>query len=396
MRTLSSLQYAYIFRLACLALATASCGKSDPSDSNLTPTHSPTLATGTSHTCAIVESGTVKCWGENLAGALGNDTIENSSSPVTVTGISTATAVTAGNGWSCALLQGGSIDCWGANSFGKLGNGLQADSWKPVKVSGISDAVRVFAGQFHTCAVLGGGEIKCWGENMQGALGDGTTNDSSTPVTVSGISNAVAVSASCGNTDETCAVLADGTVKCWGDNTYGQLGDGTTNNSLVPVSVVGVTDAVGISVGGSTACALLAHGRIECWGSNGNELGNGTTTIAGFSAPSPVSGVTSAIDVSASSASCALLAGGTVRCWGNNAYGRLGNGTTLDSNVPIEVPGITHANAIATHGGRHACAAMADGQVLCWGDNGYGELGDGSTTASWVPVAVKFASADGG
>ena len=135
------------------------------------------------------------CWGYNLFGQLGNGTTADSSTPVAVSGISTATSVTAGGDHACALLSGGSIKCWGYNGYGSLGNGTTTDSSTPVTVSAISTAVSVTAGGEHTCAILSGGSVKCWGFNSDGELGNGTTTDSLTPVAVSGITAAVAISA---------------------------------------------------------------------------------------------------------------------------------------------------------------------------------------------------------
>ncbi|MDD5434431.1 MAG: hypothetical protein PH343_03280, partial [Nitrospira sp.] len=152
----------------------------------------------------------------------------------------TAVEVEAGTNHNCAVMSDGTVKCWGNNNFGQLGDGTQTNRTMPVAVSGISTAVAIAGGYTHTCAVLAGGSVQCWGYNNVGQLGDGTTTNHITPVVVSGISTAVGIEA---GTYHTCAVLADGAVKCWGANSAGQLGDGTTTNSTTPVAVSGISTA---------------------------------------------------------------------------------------------------------------------------------------------------------
>ncbi len=162
------------------------------------------VCAGLAHTCALLNNGTVQCWGYNYDGELGNGTEHGLSLlPVAVATINNATAVSAGGGHTCAMLNGGSIQCWGFNQAGELGNGTTTDSSVPVTVSGISNAVAVAADDYHTCAVLSAGTVQCWGYNYNGELGNGTTTDSTVPVTVSSITSAVAIAA--GNT-HTCAI----------------------------------------------------------------------------------------------------------------------------------------------------------------------------------------------
>ena len=347
------------------------------------------IATGHDYTCTVLSGGTVQCWGTNNVGQLGNGTRANSSPvPTTVFGITNAIAVAAGNDQTCAVLSGGTVQCWGSNLYGQLGAAgyTATGSSVPVTVSGITNAIAVSAGDSdiwgaHTCALLNGGTIKCWG---YGELGDGASDATRTSVvvTVSGITNAIAVSA---GLESTCAVLSGGTVQCWGNNEYGQLGnDSTMKNSLVPVTVSGITNAIAVSCGWDRACAVLSGGTVQCWG--GAYLGNGSANSS--LGPVAVTGITNAIAVSAGFRDCALLNDGTVQCWGLNQQGALGNGTMIDSLVPVTVSGITNATAVAT-GFSHSCALLNGGSVKCWGDNTYGELGNDTTTSSLVPVTVS-------
>lgn len=328
-------------------------------------------------------------------------------------GLTEAVAVTAGGAHSCALLPAGKIECWGWNGYGQLGDGTTIDSTTPVSAAGITDAVGVAAGfQGHSCVLLADGDVQCWGNNGSGQLGTGSfggpescdaLNDdedcSSTPVAVSRIVEAVGVVA---GGDHSCALLADGGVKCWGNNWAGQLGDGTTTNSAVPVSVVGIADAISVAAGGNNTCALLADGRVECWGNNWlGQLGDGST--ANSSIAVPVSGIIDATVVAVGGGhSCALLASSSVECWGSNGAGQLGTGSAdgpetceggrACSTSSVAVSGIGDATTIAA-GGAHSCAVITDGGIECWGANWVGQLGGGESCAVDVscgpaPVSV--------
>ena len=196
------------------------------------------LGVGATHNCALTAAGDVMCWGLNAYGQLGyNDGSTHSVVPVSVSGLSGVTSVTAGHSHTCALSNTGEVKCWGHNLFGKLGNGSGQDQTTPVSVSNLSEAMLIAAGRHHTCALISTGEVQCWGSNSNGQLGNNTTDDQSTPVSVSGLSGIAAVA---GGFYHTCALTDTGGYKCWGKNTYGQLGNGTTSteDSLVPVDVV--------------------------------------------------------------------------------------------------------------------------------------------------------------
>ncbi len=355
------------------------------------------VTAGDYHVCVLLQNGEARCTGHGGEAQLGDGTRLNSSTPLPVLNLTQAAVVTTGGFHSCAVLLDHTVQCWGNNEFGQIGDGSTTLAMQPVPVSGISTAVAVAAGYHHTCALLQDGTVQCWGDNTYGQLGNGmpippntprgsaSTAHSSIPVAVVGITNAVAVAASDGY--HSCAVLQDGTVRCWGDNVSGQLGDGTRNNSSTPVTVAVINTAVDVSIGDFHSCALLQGGAVSCWGLNWTgQLGDGTGNDS--NTPVLVSGINTAVSVTAGVIhSCAVLQDGTARCWGSNANGQLGNGTTANASAPALVSGISSALSI-TAGNNDSCAVLSGGLVRCWGMNTYGELGNGTTADGQTPSVV--------
>lgn len=344
-----------------------------------------TLAGGNQHTCAITSGQGVACWGSNVDGQLGdNRATPVHFTPFVVPGLTGVRALTAGRDHTCALLSGGSVKCWGINSNGELGDGSKAQRVGPVAVLGLTDAVEVRSFWGHTCARRSGGGIRCWGANS-GAFGDGTTSDSPTPVDTSGITASTSIAVGWGHT---CAVVAGGTVKCWGHyNNWGQIGDGTTAiERLLPVDVVQLSGVAAVTNGSYHSCARLSDGTLSCWGNNqGGGLGLGTTDSNRHTATA-VPGLTGVAQVSAGSAhTCARTGAGAVYCWGS---GPIGDGVNTSKPSPTAVKGLTDAVEIAS-GEDHACARRASGKVVCWGSDYGGQLGDDGVKADKLaPVDV--------
>lgn len=423
-----------------------------------------------------------------------------------------AASLAAGGGHSCAVTSSGGVKCWGANGRGQLGNGANADEPLPAdavtcdalptpnggagaECGPLADIDSVSAGFTHTCVRHGSGIGLCWGKNTYGQLGDGGTTDQNKAVLVcggavgagmAGIADACCaaapiptitatltvtgtptstptatltptptttpqpcnslfgVAAIRAGTNHTCALLEDSTVWCWGDNHYGQLGDGTELNSALPVHVCAatggagvpcapLTDVAAIEAGGHHNCALMDDSTVRCWGNNSSgQLGDGTngdrliptvvcqgmaaTGVAGGGGTcSQLSGVSSV--TTGGSHTCAVKSDGSLFCWGENSSGQVGDGTSFDRSAPVAVcqvppeasaaggadcctstvgggtPGIepcTIQDAASTSaGGEHTCAVVEkDAELVCWGSNNSGQLGHGSVIDTPLPATV--------
>ena len=357
-------------------------------------------STHNGHTCVMRSGNMIACWGLNANGQVGTgDTTDRTSSAQTV--VATANNVSRGSSHTCAFLNGTSyVYCWGTGTSGQLGDGTGSSSTYPVRVSTITDAVQISSGDAYSCAVLSSRQIMCWGLGTSGQLGNGASLSSNIPVTVNTITNAVQVSAGSGHT---CAVLATGQIQCWGLGTSGQLGNGASLSSNIPVTVNTITNAVQVAAGvpystSGHTCALLATGSLMCWGGGSEgKLGNGGT--GSYNYPVAVSTITNAVQIVAGhSHSCALLRTGEAMCWGQNVYGEIGSSTGGQKNSPASVANMVNAISIGA-GYFRTCAALATGLVQCWGQGnlGYGGTSVGTPTnvfylTNVVQVTVQFQS----
>ena len=347
------------------------------------------IAAGGFHTCALIYDGTIRCWGANWHGEVGDGTDVERHSPVEVVELGgKAVAIAAGKYHTCAILDTGGLRCWGYNKYGQIGNGPEDDEWLPAKVAGLNANVAAVAlGENHSCALLVEDRIVCWGNNEQGQLGIGNTETQYVPVFVTGMgTNAAAVIT---GQRFTCAFALTGGVYCWGENWAGQLGDGTQDNRLIPTAMSDASiDLWSLSAGDSHACGVLESGGVACWGSNSHgQLGNGLSAVR--TEPVNVDGLSAGFNtvVSGGSHSCALSPNGGVLCWGDNQYGQLGDGTNTSRTSPAQVYGLGQGVLAIAAGRAHTCAMTAS-QVLCWGYNAYGQVGSGNRLDYRTPVAV--------
>ncbi len=348
------------------------------------------ITPGFVHTCALTTKGAVKCWGNNTNGELGNGTVVDSAVPVGVSGLGkNVKAISAGSYFTCALTTKGAVKCWGSNSYGQLGDNTTTDATKPVTVYGLTKGVKaISAGNYFACALTTKGAVKCWGSGNYGQLGNGAKVNSAKPVAVSGLGKGIKALGAGGY--HACALTTKGAPKCWGYNAEGQLGDNTKVDSAVPVPVYSLTKGIkALAAGSYTTCALTTKNTVKCWGYNGDgELGDGTKTsslkpVLAGGLGKKVKAITYG-DIHG----CALNTSGVVKCWGYNGYGGLGDNTTTSSSTPVEVYNMGGKVKALGTGGYHTCAVTTKGVGKCWGLNAYGQLGDNTTTTSHKPVRV--------
>jgi alpha-tubulin suppressor-like RCC1 family protein len=349
---------------------------------------------GGAHTCVLTDAGGVRCWGTNWSGQLGDGSTVTRFQPQDVSGLQVGVqTVDAGGMHTCALLTAGSVRCWGNNFYGQLGDGTKQDRLAPVAVSGLAGSVDALSvGRYDTCVLLDGSPW-CWG------LANGPV-----PVKVGGLGEQVQAILPGGG--YMCAITQNGGSKCWGANQYGQLGDGTYDKRTLPVDVVGLTGDASVRVAALSAdayhtCALASNGEVWCWGSNAaGQLGNGSTNDRS-STPHAIAALGSGVRIIAAGGgrerwpfywasyalghTCALTANGGVKCWGSNTTGQLGDGTLSDRSLPVNVRGLEQGVRAIAVGLLHNCVVTSDGGVQCWGGNESGQLG---SNPGWLPVTV--------
>jgi len=359
------------------------------------------ISSGGRSTCGITVDAVMLCWGYNGEGQLGIGQQAQGSGPVfafpqptAATGNLTFRQIVASLYHACAVTISSIGYCWGVNHDGRLGNNTLTPSDAPVQVLSSLSFRMMAVSRNHTCALSLSDRLYCWGYSGDGQIGDGVmlagpvTRDSVLIPTevASGALRYLAVAA---GGQHACAITLANAGYCWGFNSSGQLGDGTTSRDSVPTLVSGGLTLGSIAAGYTHTCALTTAGVAYCWGGNANgQLGTG---IAGnSSAPGTVAGGLSFTAISAGEAhSCGLTAAGALYCWGGNSRGQLGDGTNVDHNAPVLVSGGQVFRSVSA-GDLHTCAVNASSVSYCWGDNQFGQLGDGSVTNRLVPTRVAF------
>ncbi|MEX2109713.1 MAG: hypothetical protein WD802_03850, partial [Gemmatimonadaceae bacterium] len=346
------------------------------------------VATGSDHSCGLNAANDVYCWGWNQYGQLGDGTNTDRSAPVKLGNVSLRPpSLALGKYYSCLLLSTGKAHCWGYNGSGSLGDGTNTDSSTPVPVGGTVTFTRIAAAILTTCGLNPFGGVWCWGDNDEGEFGNGTTTSSNVPVLSAG---GFTFGSIYRGGLHTCALTTEGKASCWGYNANGQLGDGTTTQRLTPTLVSGGLTFTSLTLGERHSCGLLASGKAYCWGwNNVGQLGNGSTANA--LSPQPVSGNIAFIQLAAEGGhTCGITSSGVAYCWGFNFNGQLGIGTTGPSvTAPSPVTGGRSFSAIAAGASNNTCGVpVGGGHPLCWGSNGLGQLGNGTTVTAPLPVEV--------
>jgi alpha-tubulin suppressor-like RCC1 family protein len=411
------------------------------------------LSVGTGHACVVRDDGRALCWGTGRHGQLGDGrpvATEPARSPhapprelprlAEVADLKDVAAVTLGGEFACALRRTGEVACWGEGRDGKLGDGSLADYHEPVAVPGLRDVIELAAGSAHACARDRAGALRCWGYNEDGQAGPRPPE----PALPGASRFALAATGVAVGESHACA-WSQTAAWCWGDNTYGQLGDGTRERRVVPTAVVGLAGARELVAGDRHTCALEHGGTVQCWGDDtfGQLAAPGVPSGEPFDEhtgplplppidarsrprPGPVAGLRDVVDLSVlahhtcavrstggvvcwhafeqqpltterplgavemaagAAHDCVRLRSGEVRCWGTNHTGRLGDGTTVRKDGVVAVKDLADATALAA-GRLHTCALRKDGRVACWGDGFSGQLGDGTRADRAAPTTV--------
>ena len=361
----------------------------------VTPTNAfADIDAGQTHSCGLTSAGQAWCWVRNAAGQLGDSTAAPTSVPVSVfqPGL-TFVKLTSGAVHNCALDSSGQAYCWGYNADGRLGDSTYVNPLIPVAVlpmGGVAFA-SISGGNAHTCGLDAAGQGYCWGNNSYGQIGDSTLVGPATPIAVHQPAGVVFSSISAG-ASHTCALATTGQAYCWGYGGDGALGNNSALGSRIPLAVQGGLSFTLVTTEYSHTCGLTSAGQAYCWGRNDSgQLGD--STLTNRSVPTAVhqpAGVTFASLATGSAYTCGLTSAGQAYCWGNNQYGSLGTGNTTAYRTPTAVAqpaGVTFT-AVRTGAG-HSCGLDTGGQTWCWGRNQYSQMGDGTTTTRTSPVAVS-------
>jgi alpha-tubulin suppressor-like RCC1 family protein len=415
--------YKSVILVLCCGIAAAGCGGDDkgdaakatvPSTTAAIATTSPSTTAGATtsrqpdpfvadqvvagdqHVCALTSDGSAYCWGYNGKGQLGDGTNTDRKVPTLVSGSTKFARLAAGRYFTCGLTSAGATWCWGDNSAGQLGNGATgaggdtANKNAPVLVGGNIALQSIVTGQNHVCGLAAAGAAYCWGSYPSGQLGNASGADQTAPGR-SAATLALKMLA-LGGDNHTCGLITtDGSAYCWGNNTFGQLGDGKKSNAgqRDPSAVTGGLKFTTIALGRTHTCGLIADGSAYCWGSNAQgQLGDGT--VDERLAPVKAAPALKFNSLTAGdSQTCGVTSDGAAYCWGNNAFGQLGSGTAGgQQTAAVAVTGGVKFASVSG-GEEFTCGIATDKTVYCWGSNRVGWLGDGTDVQHAAPTKVK-------
>lgn len=371
-----------------------------PADTTIPKVEVVQIGVGDDFACGRRADGTVMCWGSGDNGRLGDNLDTSTSKPALVKDLNDAIDLSVGDDHACAVRRDNTVVCWGENEARQLGDGSQNSSLIPRAVVNLTGVAKVAAGGEFTCALEIDGTVQCWGENGDGQLGDNTTTFHATAAPVVGLADVTQLAVSF---ESACALDKGGSVYCWGDNGEGLTGIGTSGaslNTLVPTKVpdlVGVV-ALGNGPNASHFCAVLSDGGARCWGdANSGQIGNAQGGEM-QTTPQPVIGLVDASSIAmGDSFTCAVRKNGEVSCWGSNGWRQLGQGDGAmqpgGTDSPVSIAGLTGVKQIAT-GVRHSCALHEGGErISCWGANFSGALGRDTRLSSEVPLKLNGVTA---
>jgi alpha-tubulin suppressor-like RCC1 family protein len=351
-------------QLALLATVLAACSAAAPAGAA-----TPQVSVGYYHSCAVELSGTVKCFGQNEYGEAGSNNVGGFVQPTVIDlGGAKATSVAASDSTSCASLESGGVKCWGRGTNGELGDGNSASSVAPVDATIGGFAREVVQSSYSFCALMDGGGVKCWGVGSAGTTGSGSTDEQPIPVGVDlGGNQAVSISA---GYSKVCVLTQSAEIWCWGSNGYAEIADVATNPILSPTRVdLGGPAPLAVATDYEHICALITGGTVKCWGGNyTGQLGDGTDNDAPIATPVTVELGEPAVSISVGwYHTCAQLQSGVVKCWGENDYGQLGALDPTDQYLPIEYN--AHSGPISKlfAGAGATCVSLTTGALECTG-----------------------------
>jgi alpha-tubulin suppressor-like RCC1 family protein len=384
-----------------------SCQGDTPACSEGYCTRVSSVAAGGGHTCALLDDSTVRCWGDNARGQLGNGEMGGiEPTPVVVIGLNNANVIFAGAQHTCAIDQTGGFVCWGANDDGQIGNDtFGGEQLSYIQVGGLTNVQLATLGSNFTCAygqLNGESGVYCWGGATKGQLGNASTTNTYAPTSAVLLSSNAVLSLSAGDS-HACASLDDGNLQCWGNNSDGQLGNTAAGSmEAVPLGVP-VANVETVAAGGWHTCAINVDG-LHCWGADsGGQVGSGAPAALKED-PVLIADASEGFDtITAGGQHTCGTANGNVLCWGRNNHGQLGIGGDASQPSPVVLGGLPTTSSVQLSAGGavgtsstdipprgHTCAKASDGNIWCWGANDVGQLGTGNTFPSEVPVPVKW------
>jgi alpha-tubulin suppressor-like RCC1 family protein len=338
-------------------------------EKNLTTTQ---VALGRTHSCALMSDSSVRCWGHNTYGGLGDGTTKFKDTAVTVSSGTSFKSVSVGQDHSCAVTTAGALYCWGLNTSNQVGDNTTTQRTSPTAIDVGVNYLMVSSGEAHSCGITTANKLRCWGLGDYGQIGNAGTANQAVPVN---IDNTVDYKFVALGSKSTCAITTSNKLRCWGRNVYYTLGDGTTTWKSSPQDIDATADYDSVSMGSHHACGILTSGGMRCWGDNTyGQIGDGSNTtrttpvdVNSGTTYTSVSVNDETVNASGRGFTCAVTASNILQCWGNNTVYQLADGTATNRNAPVVADNGTSYSKVFASGVR-ACGITTSGALKCWGN----------------------------